>query len=285
MTYLVRLKYFVSLSILLLITLSSHASNLQPAMWKVEHQGVTSYILGSIHIGKSDWYPLPSYITNAFNESDALVVELDAIANSAAMTSQMMLPAGQTLQNNLSPQVFKKLDEYLTKNGMPLAAFTQFKPWAVATVVAVIPYLKAGLDPTFGIDSQLITHAKNKNKNMALIELETAQFQINLLSGLFSDEKMLIELMELPDYQTKQLIDFWAMGNIDKIDDLMQQQMTPEQRDVMLTKRNTNWIEKLVKLFNTNKSNFVVVGAAHLAGDKGLPTLLLNAGIKVTRIK
>jgi len=285
-----RFRQQLMLISILLITFFSYISvgnaasqALTPAMWKVEHQGTTSYLFGSIHIGKSDWYPLPNYITQAFNKSSTLVVELDPTAHAASMASQMMLPAGETLEKSLSPQTYNKLVTYLSNSGMPISAFTQFKPWAVSTVVALLPYLKAGLDPKFGIDTQFIGLAQTKN--MSLVELETPEFQINLISGLFSDEKVLIEMMELPDSESQKLIKFWVDGKVTKIEELLIEQMTPSQLDAMLINRNKNWVAKLTGLFNTNKSHFVVVGAAHLAGDNGVPALLKNAGMDVIRIK
>lgn len=291
MAFLLRFKVLAISSFLFFILLFNHSfasetvanNNIQPALWKVEHQGTTSYLLGSIHIGKNSWYPLPSYITDAFNASDKIVVELDALDNSAMMSKQMMLPAGQTLKNNISPQTYEKIKQYLSVNGMQVDTFSQFKPWAVATVISIIPYLKSGLDPELGIDAQLITQAKDRL--MEVIELEKAQFQIDLLSKVFSDEKMLIELLEQPEEETQQLINFWTTGNIVKINDLMQQQMSAPQRELMLTSRNTAWIKKLDVLFNSKTSHFIVVGAAHLAGPEGVPTLLTQSGFKVTRIK
>lgn len=278
-----HIKRIFSVVILLSVTLSSFASDIKPAIWKVEHQGTTSYLLGSIHIGMGSWYPLPAYIMDAFNASKTLVVELDGPGSTAAMTKQMMLPAGQTLQSKLSPTTYQKLELYMKKMGMPAASLKQLKPWAAATVVAVLPYLRAGLDPQFGIDAQFLSRAKKKG--MALIELETAQFQITLLSDLFSDEKMLVELLEQPQKESQKLIDFWKEGDITKLEELIDQQMTPNQHEIMLTSRNEDWVKKLRVLFKNKTPYFVVVGAAHLIGSEGVPALLLKAGVKVTRLQ
>lgn len=291
MAFTLRLKVLIILPILFFITFVNYSvatekasvESIKPALWKVEHQGTTSYLLGSIHIGKSSWYPLPSYITDAFDTSEKIVVELDALKHSAMMSQQMMLSEGQTLKGSLSPETYKQVKDYLSLNGMSIATFNQFKPWAVATVLSILPYLKSGLDPALGIDAQLITRAKNTS--MEVIELEKAQFQIDLLSSVFSDEKMLIELLEQPEEEVQQLINFWATGNMNKINELMQQQMSKSQRELMLTARNVDWVKKLDVLFKSKTSHFIVVGAAHLAGPDGVPTLLSKNGFKITRIK
>jgi len=278
-----RAAQMFSVVILLTIVWPSYANEIKPAIWKVEHQGTTSYLLGSIHIGKGDWYPLPNYIMDAFNNTEVLVVELDGAQSTAAMTKQMMLPAGQTLQSKLSPETYQKFDSYMKTMGMPAASLSSLKPWAAATVVAVLPYLRAGFEPQFGIDVQFISRAKNKN--MALIELETVQFQITLLSDLFSNEAMFVELLEQPAEESEKLIDFWKAGKIAELEALIEKQMPADQREVMLTARNTRWIKQLTSMFNSKKAHFVVVGAAHLTGNDGVPALLSKAGVKVTRLK
>jgi len=273
----------LSVVILFSIASLSYAQEIKPALWKVEHQGTTSYLLGSIHIGKGDWYPLPDYIMDAFNNTEVLVVELDGAQSTAAMTKQMMLPAGQTLQSKLSPKTYQKFDAYMKKMGMPVSTLAQLKPWAAATVIAVLPYLRAGFDPQFGIDVQFISRAKNKK--MAVIELETVQFQIDLLSTLFSSEDMLVDLLEQPLEESEKLIDFWKAGKIAELEALIEKQMPADQREVMLTARNTRWVKQLTTMFNSKKAHFVVVGAAHLTGNDGVPALLSKAGVKVTRLK
>lgn len=285
MVFLKQCKYIVNILILLFVTLPSNATGIKPAMWKVEHQGTTSYLLGSIHMGSSIWYPLPDYINSAFDKSETLIVELDATAtvNSAALTSAMTLPVGQTLKDKLSPKTYKKLETYLTDNGVSINALSQLKPWAVGVNIAVIPALKLGLTSQFGIDNKLISRAKNKS--MTLIPLETIQFQIELISDLFTDEKKLIDTIDKSENEFNELVISWGNGDDIKINELINRQMNQVTRDVMLTKRNINWVKKLTYLFKNDKPYFIVVGAAHLVGDKGVPALLSDAGLKVTRIK
>jgi len=279
------LKRVFTVFILTLISLTAMAQGAKPAFWKVEHQGTTSYMLGSVHIGASHWYPLAPEIMKGFSNAKQLVVELDATdpVTAMAMQQQMMLPKGKTLKSELTPATYQKLSEHMAKMGMPIAVVEPYKPWAAATVVSVLPFLRAQLAPQYGVDAQFIARAKQNN--MPLIELETAQFQIDMLEKTFSDEKMLVEIIDLPAQEALKLITLWEQGKMDGIEQLMVEQMSAEQIDEMLIKRNQDWIPKLGKLFNGKESTFVVVGAAHMIGEYGVPTLLSKAGYKVTRIQ
>ncbi|MGB1296620.1 MAG: TraB/GumN family protein [Psychrobium sp.] len=271
--------------ILATFSLATLANGAKPAFWKVEHNGTTSYMLGSIHIGDSKWYPLSKEIMDGFAQSKQLVIEVDATdpVKAMAMQQQMMLPKGQTLKTTLSPATYEKLSAYFAQNGMPMASIEPMKPWAASTIISLLPYLKAQLAPQYGVDPLFIARAKMKN--MPLIELETMQFQVDMLARTFSDEKMLLELLELPDSEALKLIDFWKKGDMAGLDKLMVEQMTPTQFDEMLVKRNKNWVAPLSKIFDGKTQTFVVVGAAHMAGEFGMPTLLKKAGYKVTRVQ
>ena len=45
--------------------------------WKASSSGNTIYLLGSVHLGTKEMYPLPDYIEKAFQRSSVLIVEVD----------------------------------------------------------------------------------------------------------------------------------------------------------------------------------------------------------------
>lgn len=64
-------------ALLLCFTSTSAAALDSPVFYKIEYQQQQAYLLGSIHIGRQDFYPLAQHIESAFKQSDALVVEAD----------------------------------------------------------------------------------------------------------------------------------------------------------------------------------------------------------------
>ena len=59
---------------------------------------------------------------------------------------------------------------------------------------------------------------------------------------------------------------------------------TPEEEDQLINDRNANWI-KLMPQIMKDKATFFAVGAGHLPGDKGVLTLLKNAGYTIEGVK
>lgn len=60
--------------------------------------------------------------------------------------------------------------------------------------------------------------------------------------------------------------------------------MTAKYEDVMLTKRNENWIPVISEV-SKYKPTFFGVGAAHLAGERGVIMLLRKQGFTVEAVK
>lgn len=262
---------------------ASASASVKPALWQVEHQGRVSYLLGSIHVGKASWYPLSAPIEQAYQQADSLVVEVDMLTHISDVQSAMMLPPGQTIKQHLSKKTYATVVDYLKQQHIPEQAVASFTPWALGSTFAVLPYLKLGLDPNMGIDSKFLSRAKKDRK--PIIELESAQFQINLLTTLFGSESALLDIMAMPDSEAVKLLSIWKVGDVAAMEQLVKEQMTAQEYKLMLLDRNQDWTNKLLPLFANKDSLFIVVGAAHLVGLKGLPELLIKRGYRVTRVQ
>jgi uncharacterized protein YbaP (TraB family) len=47
-------------------------------LWRVTGPKGVVYLLGTIHVGKADFYPLPSIIEDSFKNADTLIEEVDS---------------------------------------------------------------------------------------------------------------------------------------------------------------------------------------------------------------
>src|SRR4051812_9539084 len=84
-------------------------------LWKVEDaNGSVAYLLGSLHVLTREWYPLSDTINKAYGASKMLIEEVDIDETNdpvmmIAALSKAMLPAGQTLDQVVAPQVFAEV--------------------------------------------------------------------------------------------------------------------------------------------------------------------------------
>lgn len=263
-------------------------------LWKVEDaSGGSAYLLGSLHVLSADAYPLPAAIDNAFAESKTLVeeVDLDEMNDPMQMMAALakaMLTGGQTLDQLVSAETFAEVKKRVEGYGMPMAAIQRMKPWLVAITLMAPTLQSAGFKPELGIDKHFFDRAKEKGlKRQAL---ETLAYQLDRFDQMPPklQEEMLKATIEDLDTQVggvKEMVRAWATGDIATMEKLALTafQQSPELYRRLLSERNQNWMPHVERCLTENAGCFVVVGAAHLVGQDGLPVLLQKKGYRVTQ--
>ena len=263
-------------------------------LWKVEDaKGGSAYLLGSLHVLSADAYPLPAAIDKAFAESRTLVeeVDLDEMNDPMQMMAALakaMLTGGETLDQLVSAETFAEVKERVETHGMPMAAIQRMKPWLVAITLMAPTLQAAGFRPELGIDKHFFDRAKEKGlKRQAL---ETLAYQLDRFDQMPPklQEDMLKATIEDLDTQVggvKEMMRAWATGDIATMEKLALTafQQSPELYQRLLSERNQNWMPHVERCLSENAGCFVVVGAAHLVGQDGLPVLLRKKGYTVTQ--
>ena len=104
------MRRLATLLTLILVAAACRASAAEHKLfaWRVAGDPGTVYLLGSIHVGKPDLYPLPQQIEQAFAVSPELVKEIDTSGSNLALLQQQVLQrglytGGDKLENHLSP--------------------------------------------------------------------------------------------------------------------------------------------------------------------------------------
>ena len=266
--------------------------------WKVEHQGHISYLLGSIHVFKAEYYPLPTIITRGFNESKILVVEANISPKDPRNLQKLLrkhalYKPGDSLRNHINSRVYRKLEDWFHKNKLSIQRFLTFRPWMMANTLLLIELQKSGFASNYGLDYNFIRLAAKKKKKIH--ELESVEQQFKLFSGLDdkSQEIYLSDTLEalnesgplmegvLKNYMNGDLKKF---SNTFKKTRNLSSELQPfmysifEERNV----RMSNHIDRLLK--HKKNTYFIVVGAGHMVGPTGIVKSLRRKGYKVTRM-
>ncbi len=265
-----------------------------PALYQACDDDSCIYLLGTIHIGDSRLQGLTDKIWNAYNDSDAIAFELDITAIPADAGEDLIYLAEEDdLANYLTEEQFTKLEEFCVKRFLPIDMVRRFNLAGVSSLLEQLAYLELGYLPDNGVDKQLLDKAHADNKE--IIELETYEFQINLLYA-FKDEYYVKQIEDtLDNYSSaKGGVNFlynvyltgngWLFKNLfgdsDSTDELEN-----EYNQKMLTDRNIAMADKAETYLKENKKVMVAVGAAHVIGNGGLVELLEERGYKVSLVK
>ena len=281
---------------LLLLTLSPDRvlAASSPDFWLAERGEQKLWLLGSIHVGHEEMYPLPPAIMQRWQQADNLIVETDL--NQSDPTSQQsllsyaMLPTDTTLSQQLSLPLYQKTIQTAALYQLSEPLLSKFRPWFVAITLQQQAIQQAGYQAALGVDQYFIGLAKDKQ--ISIHYLETPDQQLAYLAGLGGVENDFLEATlkqinkvnaDLPD-----LIKAWEKGDRNKIQALLENDDTsPELRQYLeqhlIKERNQNWLPKIMS--ETYPHNFMVVGAMHLYGPNGLIQMLKQNGYKISNIQ
>ena len=292
------------------LTLAGLALLLQPApaavargtklfLWKATSPTTEVYLLGSIHLGKKEWYPLAKEIDGAFEKSKVLVLEADPAKADQVKLQQLVFQHGlyagdDSLAKHVPAETLKATRDLAASLGIPAASLDKMRPWFVAMTLSVISIQKLGYSPEFGIDRVFAGRAKDQNKEV--LELESMEFQIKLLAG-FADDLQAKYLAATVDESAKskeqmeKMVESWRNGDVgtfEKETIAKPREKHPELAEFhkkMIDDRNEGMAKTVEGYLKTKDVHFVVAGAAHMVGEKGIVKLLEKAGYKVEQME
>ena len=114
------------------------------------------YLLGTIHVGKADFYPLPSIIEDSFKNADALIKEIDLSQPAETIRVQQRViedgtyPNGDAITKHLSEVTRSHLATYVKKGALSEPAIAHMRPWLVSLLVMELELKRMGFDPLMG---------------------------------------------------------------------------------------------------------------------------------------
>ena len=279
-------------------------------MWEgTDPSGNKVTFIGSMHAAKQDLYPLPDRIMNAYNSAQAVVFECDtdAVETDDGMLQvyqQMIYQDSTKLKDKLSPKAYEIFNKHITAMGTPADLYGNFKPWAAYELINSLWLIDGDISVSNGLDYYLLHKTKADKKE--LIELESAQMQIDILSGQ-SDATYEALIKSTAEYtkqseqeKLKKLYDIWLRGDLDAMFTMEKGASAEEYKRLGLTDeevsliaaynktlnadRNIGMAEKLKGIFHNGKKTLVVIGSAHFLGDNGVIGLLEKQGYTFKRI-
>lgn len=255
------------------------------------------YLLGSLHFGAPWIYPLPAVIGDALTTADALVVEADLSRASPTDLAARLQAAGTYaedgpgLKGALEPTEWTALTNVSRTFGLPVTLVERQKPWLASLTLTSAVLQKLGYSAAYGVDMQVMREAAPR---MPIIELESAAYQFDLLSGMEQKDQIAMLMQTLHEIDDAgrhygDMLDAWLNGNIEKLDRVMFEAFDRMVRgDViyrrLILERNERMTDAIARLSREHGVLFVVVGAGHMVGENGIVERLKSAGYYVEQL-
>jgi len=257
-------------------------------LWTTSSRTATVHLLGSVHMASPEVYPLDPRIESAFDQAEALVLEmtLDPAAQvqmAQTLASAGTYPAGDTIDLHLDREALDLLQQRLKKSAAPFNTMRSFRPWFAALVFTLDELRRLGYRADLGIDVYFAGKAKNRKR---LLGLETGDEQVALFAGMTeaAQEQMLKEALTrldgLGEYMRRAL-QAWRAGDARAVDELLVSPIRrdyPEMYQKIFAERNRKMAAAVEGYLKGAGVYFVVVGSGHLTGPDGILDLLRGKG-------
>ncbi len=255
-----------------------------------KEEQTVGYLLGTMHVGKAEWFPLPEELTDAIDQSDAVLTEIKLHDGySSDVTAQMIAEASD----------YKKLPDYFN------AAQLQELERKVATYIAnpridlkamtlleldgLLSYSYLGQDGVVdGVEYALFGYlykTGHLDKNSGL-ETSAESLWIGneyMQQGIEDPEQW---LADLPTYDENfaELEKMFAAYENNELEAFLLAEAESAE-DILVVPRNLQWIDPLTTQLEKNEQTFIAVGAAHLYFEDGLLDLLAECGYVVEAVE
>jgi uncharacterized protein YbaP (TraB family) len=268
--------------LLFINSLCAQAPNEKSLLWEISGNGLkqSSFLFGTIHILCPDEIRFSPVLKEKLEISQQLILEIDL--GDPQLQTEMLKGAQMKNDTSLSDLLdeatfsqFAKDFQQLT--GMPIALVSKMKPSMIQSLL-ILPML--GCHPS-GWEQELVKFAQTKqipmkgletiHEQLAVLDATSYKDQANQLQKSLSNQDSLRDALF-------ELLRIYKDQDISKMVDLIYKDSTDEAfTERILTDRNERWIPKIMAE-TAKKASFIGVGAGHLAGERGIISLLRKEG-------
>jgi uncharacterized protein len=262
-------------------------------LWRISKNGRTSYLYGTIHVGKLDWtFPGPG-VMQAIRAADTMALELDDLD---ADIQERMAKGVTALRKTVLPGMLeKRLRQQADILCVPYYSIAKLSPEVQIEVLTLMVGRKDGLDASYAVDAVLAGIGHGANKHM--VSLETPELQLGLLQMKSPQETISFVQDGLDEMETGRAhallvriardwadADYTEMSHFNEWCGCLNTEIEREMMTRTLDERNPNLADHIDALHEGGKQVFAAVGSLHMFGPIGLPALMAKRGYRVERV-
>jgi len=287
----------ISSAVALLLSLLPGWAGAAPAMWLARDADTEIYLFGAMHVlTPGAAWRTPAYDA-AYDRAQTIWFEADlTTADPPALVELVArygVDDGRRLSSKLASRDLKALMPLLARSRVPIERIDRLRPWVAALMLSTQPMTQRGGTVEDGADLAVTRQAKQAAKTVRTFE--TLEDQIRMFAGLSEpgEVQYLADVIRERSAPVRRrepsLEEAWIAGDMTRLGPGLvdgMRQASPEFYDMLLRRRNLAWAQTLEReMAAPGGVHLVNVGALHMVGDDGLPTLLAARGYEVRRIQ
>lgn len=262
-------------------------------LWRITRDGHSSYLYGTMHVGKLEWvFPGPK-VMEALRATDTMALEMDLL--DPQIQADMQKSVAALHPEALPPALEARIRKDAAAMCVSWSALADSPPELQMVVLDMMAGREEGLEAAYATDTVLAGIGHEAHKRM--ISLETPASQLQALMMKNREETIAYVQDNLDDLESdsarkllKRLALAWANADYEEMaryPEWCQCLRTGIERKVMarmLDERNPKMAERIDALHREGANVFAAVGSLHMFGPGGLPALLAKKGYTVERI-
>ncbi len=280
----------------------------QGLLWRAERGDTVLHLVGTMHIYDPRLDPILARIQPLIPAADLILLETTKAAEAqlqAEMASRpelLFITDGPTLPDLLPEPVWQTLADQARARQIPAFMAAKFQPWYLSLMLAVPPCaMEAMVSGQRGLDHMIMDQAEIADVPTQALEPYDTLF--TLFGGEPIDEQ--IEMLQatiamnrdadalfatlLETYFAEEHVKAWHISRLAAYDmpgvsRTEIDAMFTEMEEVLLIRRNRNWMPVIAEATRQHDTLIVAMGAAHLGGTDGVLNLLAQEGYTLTQL-
>ncbi len=263
-------------------------------LWEVSGKDMQkpSYLFGTMHILCADDATLSDNLKKAIKDAGEIYFELDMdnIQEMLGAVKYLRMNDGRKLEELLTPEEYHRVEDYFSKNKfpMPLSMMGRFKPYFISSLIGE---KMMDCEKKNGMEELIMKEAKQYGKEIK--GLETAAFQAGIFDSIPYEKQakdLVAYIDSIDNYKktTLEMVDVYRNQDLQRMDSLIRKSDPgmDQYMDLLLYDRNRNWVKHIPAITHHGRQTVLfAVGAGHLAGPKGVISLLRKDGFTVKPLK
>jgi uncharacterized protein len=265
--------------------------------WKISGNGLkkSSYLYGTIHLIPKDDFKIPAAVENALEDSKRVAFEIDMkemtnFRTQMSLMTKSFMAGGKTLKDLLTPEDYGLVKSKMEEKGLPGGMFERMKPMFLSTLLTNEEEGSKTPSSSSMTSVEMELYRLSRRQKLESTGLETAAYQMSIFDSIpyEAQAKMLVDGLRNTDQTVEGESELDMMLKLYRDQDIsaMQSMISDVQygmsnyEEILLNKRNRNWIPVMNRLMR-EKPTIFAVGAGHLGGASGVVALLRKEGYRV----
>lgn len=268
-------------------------------LWEVARPdggGGVAHLLGSVHLSEREMSFDPA-VDHALAAADTLVLEIapedmDPADLAYLSVEKGHFPGGRTLDEVIDPETWLALEERVAEFGLPIEIFLPMEPWFALLTLQMVALQREGYDVDKGVETKLAEDAQEHGKPTQGLETPEQQLEVFDSLPLALQERQLREFLEQSGAEGGDLavlLEAWRKGDAARLEQELFGELDSDPSlapyyELFYFDRNDRMARGIAERVDSGGRWFVAVGAGHVVGARGIPSLLTQHGYRVRRV-